>query len=299
MSPQAWGATLGLLAAAGLLLIASWVRARRPLTVAERIGPFVLGSTGRRARPDASSSWATLWMLARPTRVGGISVRRPRSGSGAVGTVSLDDARLQQVTWGVFGGAAGCIVGVVLAIGGSSPVGVLVLGTTGAAVGALLLDRHRAQQRHRRRGRIDQSLPNVAELLAFAVAAGESPVAALERVAGTTAGDLTDEISRTIEDIRSGIPLDAALLGLGERAGTPAAQRFVDGLVVAMERGTPLSEVMRAQAADCRADERRRLMELAGRKDVLMLVPVVFFILPTVVLVALFPGIQALSLVVS
>ena len=41
------------------------------------------------------------------------------------------------------------------------------------------------------------------------------------------------------------------------------------------------------------------IVQEAGSKDVLMLVPVVFLILPTVVLVALFPGIQALRLVVA
>jgi len=39
-------------------------------------------------------------------------------------------------------------------------------------------------------------------------------------------------------------------------------------------------------------------MELAGRKDVLMLIPVVFFILPTVVLIALFPGAVSLDFLV-
>ncbi len=60
----------------------------------------------------------------------------------------------------------------------------------------------------------------------------------------------------------------------------------------------PLAAVVRAQAEDARTEERRRLMELAGRKDVAMLIPVVFLVLPTVVLVALFPGVQSLRLVV-
>ena len=38
---------------------------------------------------------------------------------------------------------------------------------------------------------------------------------------------------------------------------------------------------------------------MAGRKDVLMLVPVVFLVLPTVVAIALYPGIQTFRLVVT
>jgi tight adherence protein C len=59
-----------------------------------------------------------------------------------------------------------------------------------------------------------------------------------------------------------------------------------------------MAEVLRAQAADARAAGRRSLMEAAGRKDVAMLIPVVFLILPTVVLIALFPGFQSLQLIV-
>ena len=53
--------------------------------------------------------------------------------------------------------------------------------------------------------------------------------------------------------------------------------------------------VLRAQAADARADHHRTLLEIAGRKEVLMLIPLVFLILPTVVLVALFPAMTALT----
>ncbi len=291
MSAQAWGALSGLVAAAGLLLVASWLGARRPLTVSERIAPFVRpgrvsGNAGSRGGAEAAA-WSTLWLLVRPAR------------TSARGRVAAEADRLQRVTWAVLGSAAGAGTGIVLTVGGSSPIGVLVLGVAGGVAGYLLEVRHVAALARQRRTRIDQHFPDVAELIAFAVAAGESPVAALERVCASTSGDLSDELAATVADVRSGAPLDDALLALGERAGSVPVQRFVEGLVVAMERGTPLSDVLRAQAADARADDRRRLMELAGRKDVLMLVPVVFLILPTVVLVALFPGIQALRLVVA
>ena len=69
-------------------------------------------------------------------------------------------------------------------------------------------------------------------------------------------------------------------------------------MLIALDRGTPIVEVLRAQAADARAVHRRRLMEAAGRKDVAMLVPIVFLILPVVVAIALFPGLQALQVLV-
>jgi tight adherence protein C len=82
---------------------------------------------------------------------------------------------------------------------------------------------------------------------------------------------------------------------MAERVDIPSVRRFVDGLSIAVGRGTPLADVLRAQAGDARADLHRSLLEIAGRKELLMLLPVVFLVLPTVVLVALFPAISALT----
>jgi tight adherence protein C len=75
----------------------------------------------------------------------------------------------------------------------------------------------------------------------------------------------------------------------------PVLARFVDGMLIALERGTPLADVLRAQAADVREAGRRELLESGGRREVGMLVPVVFGILPTTVLFALYPGLLAVS----
>jgi tight adherence protein C len=51
---------------------------------------------------------------------------------------------------------------------------------------------------------------------------------------------------------------------------------------------------LRAQAKDVRAALARDLMESAGKREIAMLAPVVFLILPCVVLVALYPGFVAI-----
>ena len=62
-----------------------------------------------------------------------------------------------------------------------------------------------------------------------------------------------------------------------ERTRVPALSRFVEGIAVAIERGTPLADVLRAQAQDVRDNAKRELMETAGKKEIAMLAPVVFF----------------------
>lgn len=69
-----------------------------------------------------------------------------------------------------------------------------------------------------------------------------------------------------------------------------------ESLAVALERGTPLVEVLHAQAADVRDAARRELMEVGGRKEVSMMIPVVFLVLPVTVIFAFYPGLVGLSL---
>ena len=78
--------------------------------------------------------------------------------------------------------------------------------------------------------------------------------------------------------------------GLAARTGVASIARFSEGLAVAIERGTPLVDVLHAQAADVREASRRELIESGGRKEVAMMIPVVFFILPVTVVFAFFPG---------
>jgi len=64
---------------------------------------------------------------------------------------------------------------------------------------------------------------------------------------------------------------------------------------VAIERGTPLADVLHAQALDVRELGKRALLDAGGRKEIAMLLPVVFLILPVTVLFALYPGLLTLT----
>jgi tight adherence protein C len=57
-----------------------------------------------------------------------------------------------------------------------------------------------------------------------------------------------------------------------------------------------LADVLRAQAADVRDSAKRELMEAAGRKEIAMMVPLVFGVLPLTVIFAVYPGLATLDL---
>ncbi|MDN6301490.1 MAG: type II secretion system F family protein, partial [Brachybacterium sp.] len=116
------------------------------------------------------------------------------------------------------------------------------------------------------------------------------------RVARTSHGALPDVCAATVADIRAGTSVYQALVSLGTRTPLASLGRFGEGVSIAIERGTPLADVLRAQAQDAREESKRELMETAGQREIMMLVPVVFFVLPLVIVFAIFPGLAVLEI---
>ena len=226
---------------------------------------------------------------------GAASVRRRLERAGR--PPDVEAFRAQQVMAGAVGLALGGVLAALLRATRSSPPPalaalVLVLG----AVGVVGRDWWLTREVESRERRMLAELPTVAEMLALAVAAGEGPLPALERVARLSSGALSGELHRALADARAGAAVPAALQGLADRTGLVPLARFVDGVVVAVERGTPLADVLRAQAADVRDAGQRALMDTAGKKEIAMMVPVVFLVLPVTVLFAVYPGFAFLRL---
>ena len=204
--------------------------------------------------------------------------------------------RVSQARWAVLGALGVAGFGVLRWLGGQAPsLSLPALALSAACAGWLLRDKWLSAAATKRQERFLAEFPAAAELLAMAVAAGESPVAALERTARACGGVVGQELTATVNDIQAGSPTTAALELFRERIPAPVVGRFTDAIIVAWERGTPLGDVLRAQAADVRAERRRQLMEMAGKKEIAMLVPVVFLCLPVTVVFALYPGLVGLS----
>src|SRR5699024_7288301 len=83
---------------------------------------------------------------------------------------------------------------------------------------------------------------------------------------------------------------------LGARTPLGSLGRFGEGVSIAIERGTPLADVLRAQAQDARGEAKRELMETAGQREIMMLVSVVFFVLALVIVFAISPCLAVLEI---
>lgn len=298
------GALLGLVFGAGVLLTyLGWERNRRP-ALDDRLLPYLRDvHPGAIGVPHPQSAVAAVFgpVLQRVARVIGnivgdatsVSSKLNRLGTGE----TVEQFRIRQVVWGLCG-FGGCVAISVLWLAGrgTASVSLLVLCAVGFAGGVLGCDNALTSAVRAHERRMSEEFPTVADLLALAVAAGEGPVAGLERVARVCHGDLAAELGSVLADIRTGMSVQRAFDGLAARTGVASIARFAEGLAVAIERGTPLVEVLHAQAADVRESSRRELIEAGGRKEVAMMIPVVFLILPVTVVFAFFPGYIGLHL---
>jgi tight adherence protein C len=302
------GAAVGLLAGCGMALAVGRLPVLHRPRLEDRLGPYLRDSqrpSRLLTRNRTVTPFPTLERILAPFMADGADViERVMGGSASARRrleqagrgVTLDEFRAEQVVWGAVGLVAGLVLSLlVTAAKGFRPVPLLVLCLVAAVTGVLLRDRWLSREVTRREERMLAEFPTIAELLALAVAAGEGAVGALERVTRISRGELARELGRALADARAGASLVQALQGIASRTSLPQLARFVDGVAIAVERGTPLADVLRAQAGDVREAGKRALLEAGGRKEIAMMVPVVFIVLPVTVLFALFPGFYGFS----
>jgi len=300
-SDLAYAVVLGSALGTGACLLISLAPRWGAPSLARRIAPYIRDvvdprgldvTAGPRMRLSSWSAFA-LNRLA-PLAGGDEALARRLRRAGWV----IDPARFRgrQLAWSITGLAAGGVVAVILLLvdRGSSLLGVLP--PVGAVAAAFACDARLTRAARARAARIEEELPMVLEFLALCLSAGEGILDSLRRIGDVGAGELTAELRGVVVAVGTGSSLSEALTRLGSGLDVPTLTRSVDQLVAAIERGAPLAHVLQAQALDAREDAKRTLIERAGRKEIYMLFPLVFLILPLSVLFAVFPGIFMLRL---
>lgn len=282
--------------AGGLLFLRSWHQQVKP-DLSARISPFLHASPQLDFVSQVIQKFSESKLVAHPrspwgsTRVIEELLRVSSAG------ITVRAFRLKQLTY-IASAAGVAFAWLTLRSLANKPVGlvfaIMFVGMFMAVGGWLavwqLQDRARARTKN-----ADAVLPTFLELMAFTVGAGEPVVAAMQRATCEISGPFAQAVHNMNMRLQAGENLVDGLRYLDQQFASSALSRTVRTFEIAIERGTPLADVLRAQAHDARATYSRELMILAGKKETAMLLPVVFFILPMIVAVAIYPGLIALK----
>jgi tight adherence protein C len=196
---------------------------------------------------------------------------------------------------------AGFIGGKVLLLAGLPPLAwvlarlaglgdnlVPIAAVAGAAVALVLPDLLLGRRRRRRLIAIESGLPDALDLLVICVDAGLAFEPALERVAREIAPvhpDVAEELTVTVNALRISPDRHAVLMDMGERLEVDFLRQLAATLAQSLQIGAPLSRALRQLAVELRREQMVRIEARAARLPVLLTIPMVLFIMPTVLMV--------------
>lgn len=178
-------------------------------------------------------------------------------------------------------------------------LGLLAAGASGAmllggALGGLALVAYPYSRVHeaakKRSLAVNTGLPEFAELLLMPLSSGYGILPALSFTADRVDGPVSDEVKAMIDVIQARVRTEQeAFADCAERLGTPAAQSFFTALAQAYLEGVRVVDNLRGQAEQLRKADYERMREQTKRLPVKLAIVIGLHLVPTLLLVCLFP----------
>jgi len=170
----------------------------------------------------------------------------------------------------------------------STPPSLVGAGALGAILGWVTPHLVAARLSLNRRRSVARGLADAIELLVISVEAGLSLEDAINRIVDELRRSqpaMADELAVTGADLKILPNRDDAFRRLAGRVDLPSVHSLVTTLSQTLRYGTPLAQALRVVASELRNDELLKLEEQANRMPVLLTVPMIVFILPSIFLI--------------
>jgi len=186
--------------------------------------------------------------------------------------------------------AAICFLAVFFISGVNSPLLMLGMFAFGFFIPRFLLKRM-MKERHRR---IRIALPDALDLTVICVEAGLPLDQAMMRVGEDLRyahPELSDEFHLFNLETRAGKPRVEALRNLAARTGVEDVRSLVGTLIQTDRFGTSVAQALRVHSDSLRTERRQRAEEQAAKTTVKMIVPLVLFVMPSLIFVTVGPAV--------
>jgi tight adherence protein C len=143
---------------------------------------------------------------------------------------------------------------------------------------------------------LNEELSSILLMSSIMISAGESPISSLKYIADRSNGVLPRLISKELGALESEGNLLKTLDYLAISSGSKQVKRVGNSLQVAINRGSPLLQVIHNQVSSINKEIHVRLLRKSGQSEIALLIPVVFLILPVSILFAIWPSIYGLNM---
>ncbi|MCX7380857.1 MAG: type II secretion system F family protein [Alphaproteobacteria bacterium] len=163
----------------------------------------------------------------------------------------------------------------------------MILAASGVG-GLLAPDYFVRSLRKRYQKAIADGLPDTLDMLVMCAESGLSLEPAIQRVGAEIHNAhpaIANELMLTAGEFQISTDSHAVLDNLGERTGIPQVRRVVATLQQTMQYGTPLAEALRILSAEMRQEILTQFEEKAAKLPVLLTLPMILFILPTMFMI--------------
>ncbi len=163
-----------------------------------------------------------------------------------------------------------------------------------AGVVYLLFGTRLTSKYQQRMGQLEDSLPEVFDILSVSIEAGLAFDGALRRLVQKTSGVVQQEFGRVLTDLQVGMTREQALRGLAERTKSAELNRFASLVAQSDKTGGGIGTALHIQGARIKEIRVAKVREKAASLPVKMMFPMVLFIFPSLFVAILGPGLLSI-----
>lgn len=138
---------------------------------------------------------------------------------------------------------------------------------------------------------MERALPDLLDKMVIAIEAGLGFETSLAKAAASVEGPLSEELVRTIQDIRLGVSRREAYGALQARTTCEDLHGFIRGIMQAEEHGSSMSQMVRVQSKEMRTLRQLRAETKAAQVGVKITAPLMLCIFPVMFIIVLAPAV--------
>jgi len=216
--------------------------------------------------------------------VRGLAVALKRAGMEGTSTEFFLGVKAFAAIVGALGGSA--LVNAITTDGTQTLIAIPV----GLLLGFKAPDLYLGNKAGKRANEVLDALPDALDLLTISVEAGLGFDAAIVKMTEKMKGALAEEFKRAAGEQRVGKSRQESLRGIVQRVEQKQLQNFISAIIQADQLGVSMAKVLRIQSEQLRMERRQRAEERAAKAPVLIMLPTIGCIFPSLFIVILAPA---------